>query len=358
MRKIIFLMLTFIGLSAASMNAQVLIGGSTTDEPNSSAILELRSSDLGLLLPRIALQSDTDEETILNPVEGLMVYATGTTGLAPGLYVWDGSLWGLVKGAVGTNPVTEITVTAEGSATSVIRGNTLQLSAALTPEDASNPHIEWSIGSGIGKATVNATGLVTGLYVGKVIILASASNGVFAEYELQVTNSGQTVTEYINEHPYLTYNFDGIVWMVENLKEVPANEEGYKTTYNVDGTADLNVNEGNPAIPGERGYYYHSSAPATICPAPWRIPSTDDYHALRASLLASDAVTQSEFAMFTSDIYFAGRNYADSWRNWGSHLILRSGSLSTATITRTEMSYAGEPSAITYASVRCVKPEN
>jgi uncharacterized protein (TIGR02145 family) len=82
------------------MNAQVLIGGDGTDNPDPSAVLELKSGNLGLLLPRVALKSTEDKSTIVNPVVGLAVYNTATTGtgstvVVPGIYVFTGTAWAL-----------------------------------------------------------------------------------------------------------------------------------------------------------------------------------------------------------------------------------------------------------------------
>jgi uncharacterized protein (TIGR02145 family) len=98
MKKIFFLMLIFLIWSAASMNAQVLIG--LGDEPDGSAVLELRSNNLGLLFPRVALKSTEDQSTIEYPVEGLAVYNTATVGndataVVPGIYVFNGTAWTL-----------------------------------------------------------------------------------------------------------------------------------------------------------------------------------------------------------------------------------------------------------------------
>jgi uncharacterized protein (TIGR02145 family) len=89
----ILLMLTFIMMSVASVNAQVRIGG--LDDPNKSAILDLNASDatdngtLGLALPRVALTSTTEVVK-----KGMIVYNTATAGdITPGTYYNDGSKW-------------------------------------------------------------------------------------------------------------------------------------------------------------------------------------------------------------------------------------------------------------------------
>ncbi|WP_395047283.1 hypothetical protein [Flavobacterium sp.] len=76
---------------ALSMNAQIGIG---TNTPKASSVLELNSTKLGFLLPRIGLTSATDITTIASPAKGLIVYNKASAGLAPaGLYQWNGSLW-------------------------------------------------------------------------------------------------------------------------------------------------------------------------------------------------------------------------------------------------------------------------
>jgi hypothetical protein len=81
-------------LITTSLNAQVTIG--SAENPAESAVLDLNTGgpgNLGLLLPRVALTSADDDETIASPATGLMVYASGTDGLPAGIYVWDGAKW-------------------------------------------------------------------------------------------------------------------------------------------------------------------------------------------------------------------------------------------------------------------------
>lgn len=82
------------------VNAQVLIGDTTTTNTVSDgAIFQLESSDKGLMLPRVALTSRTDNTTITpSLVEGLWVYNTASNGsgldrVTPGFYFWDDTRW-------------------------------------------------------------------------------------------------------------------------------------------------------------------------------------------------------------------------------------------------------------------------
>ena len=70
------------------MQAQVGIG---TTNPDLSSMLDISSSNSGLLIPRVALVSTSDVSTIALPVTSLLVY---NSGFAPnGYYYWNGTLW-------------------------------------------------------------------------------------------------------------------------------------------------------------------------------------------------------------------------------------------------------------------------
>jgi hypothetical protein len=95
MKRKIFLALTLIVLSAASAKAQVLIGAA--DEPHPSAVLELRSSSAGLLLPQVKLDNiDNISSLLTTPAPGMLV-CNLTGSLRHGVYYWDGE-WKLYIG--------------------------------------------------------------------------------------------------------------------------------------------------------------------------------------------------------------------------------------------------------------------
>ncbi|MDR0865237.1 MAG: hypothetical protein LBO74_09965 [Candidatus Symbiothrix sp.] len=95
MKRKIFLALILIVLSAAGANAQVLIGAD--DEPHPSAVLELRSSSAGLLLPQVKLDNiDNTSSLLTTPVPGMLV-CNLTGSLRHGVYYWNGE-WKLYIG--------------------------------------------------------------------------------------------------------------------------------------------------------------------------------------------------------------------------------------------------------------------
>jgi hypothetical protein len=80
-------------LSVDAANNSVGIGTST---PDTSAALDITSTNKGLLVPRVALTSSTDATTISSPATGLIIYNTASAGSAPfnvspGLYINNGT---------------------------------------------------------------------------------------------------------------------------------------------------------------------------------------------------------------------------------------------------------------------------
>jgi hypothetical protein len=99
MKKMFFLMLALLVLGAASMNAQVRIGG--TDDPSSGAVLDLNATDAAtnggkaLVLPRF--EAKTNFPAAVAPLKGALVYCTGNDSI----YSCTGTTWVAVGAAGG-----------------------------------------------------------------------------------------------------------------------------------------------------------------------------------------------------------------------------------------------------------------
>jgi hypothetical protein len=147
-KKAIFLMLTLIMMSVASVNAQVRIG--SLEDPHEGALLDLsQSGGRGLLFPSVFLfnpndfQLDGDKTT----AGGMVVYNTNSElDAGEGLYIWNGDAWqGLANNAqmptcvpvtattsslkAGTNARITVTVTSGSPAFSYVwkkDGSTVQ----------------------------------------------------------------------------------------------------------------------------------------------------------------------------------------------------------------------------------------
>jgi len=86
---IILLMIFSEGLAAQSL--AVNNSGATA---NASSILDVSSSNKGILIPRVALTGTADVTTIASPANSLLVYNTATvSNVTPGYYYWNGTAW-------------------------------------------------------------------------------------------------------------------------------------------------------------------------------------------------------------------------------------------------------------------------
>ena len=79
------------------------------------------------------------------------------------------------------------------SSMSLKKGSTVQLTAIITPKELASSKLTWS-SNNTKIATVNGSGLVTGVAVGKVTISAKTSNGLVAKCEISVTNDDVKAT--------------------------------------------------------------------------------------------------------------------------------------------------------------------
>ena len=142
----------------------------------------------------------------------------------------DGSgVFGILEISISnqqTVPVTAISISGAGGLTSITEENgTLQLTATITPSNATNKTVTWLIVNGTGQATISPTGLVTAISEGDVTAIATANDG-----------SGVTATFDILIE-YTQYNDFNII-VRENYVEVYFDEDhtGYRLSlYNLMG---------------------------------------------------------------------------------------------------------------------------
>jgi uncharacterized protein YjdB len=132
-------------------------------------------------------------------------------------------------------PVTGITVTGAGGASMInTNGGTLQLSVEVTPSDATDKTVTWSIINVSGQATISSTGLVTAIANGTVTARATANDdsGVYGTLEITILNqviyvTGITVT---GEGGSTTINSDnGTLQLYANV--LPANATDKSVTW-------------------------------------------------------------------------------------------------------------------------------
>jgi|GEM_PF-3591150 len=94
--KLKLLMLFSLPLLVQGQWVLINDGGGT---PDASAALEIRSTDRGLLIPRMGI---TDRLAIASPAEGLLVYQNDST---KGYYLYQNSEWNILEGKTVINNV-------------------------------------------------------------------------------------------------------------------------------------------------------------------------------------------------------------------------------------------------------------
>jgi len=131
-------------------------------------------------------------------IEALMKEGTGGDNLAVGWTTPSNGTTTVIPGTVLSpfvEPVTGIVVTPTN--TSIAIGYTTALTATVSPNNAANKNVNWS-SSNNAIATVNASGVVTGVAVGSVTITATTVDGSFTD-DCSVTVTAAPVC--ITSHP-------------------------------------------------------------------------------------------------------------------------------------------------------------
>lgn len=91
-------------------------------------------------------------------------------------------------------PVSGITITGNNGTSSISSDDgTLQLTATVSPANATNKAVTWSISNGTGQATINSSGLVTAVSNGTATARATAIDGSGVHSIIVITISGQII---------------------------------------------------------------------------------------------------------------------------------------------------------------------
>lgn len=95
--------------------------------------------------------------------------------------------------------VTKITVTSDGNADTVVKGQTLQMKAAAEPANAGDKTIIWTVIQGTGKAVIDKTGLLTAVEAGTVTVkAANPASGVSGTMVINITDDSALIAKYTN----------------------------------------------------------------------------------------------------------------------------------------------------------------
>ncbi|GHT88690.1 hypothetical protein FACS189474_4370 [Bacteroidia bacterium] len=147
--------------------------------------------------------------------------------------------------------------------TYVFRSQNTPIVLDITPSDATEP-IEWSVDRGTGAAVITQDGVLTGQVPGWVNVTAKVSSGASLTTAIAILPSTPRL-DHIGSNDYLTYDFNGDRWMIQNSKE---------------GTAIAQMYDGNPEM--ARGFYYTRTQSTSVnpadtpCPGDWHLPTYEE----------------------------------------------------------------------------------
>lgn len=137
----------------------------------------------------------------------------------------------------GTDPVTpkvkvtSISITSESNVVEIEEGSTLQLTATVAPDDASNKLVEW-LSSDTDCATVNSDGLVTAVKATEsLVITAKAKDGsnVTGAFTLKIKAAATLPADSILRGLVITDSYNHTITPADYLT-LPNNRKGYSTS--------------------------------------------------------------------------------------------------------------------------------
>jgi hypothetical protein len=182
----------FLLLVISSLHAQVGIGTTT---PATSSVLDITSTNKGLLIPRVVLTSTSDVATIASPATSLLVYNSGF--LPNGYYYWNGTLWvllatgnntnWLLTGNSGTNPANNFIGTTDAQDLRFRRAN--QWAGTI----ASNVT---SFGAQAGRTNTATNNTFIGANAGE-LVSAGASSGNVGIGTLALQGNANTISQNV-----------------------------------------------------------------------------------------------------------------------------------------------------------------
>lgn len=130
-----------------------------------------------------------------------------------------------------TVEVTSILITSESNVTEIEEGSTLQLTATVKPDNASNKQVEW-LSSDTDCATVNSDGLVTAVKATEsLVITAKAKDGsnVTGAFTLKIKAAAPLPADSILKGLVITDNYNHTITPADYLT-LPNNRKGNSTS--------------------------------------------------------------------------------------------------------------------------------
>jgi hypothetical protein len=334
-KNFLFLLLSIVG----SVQAQI---GIDTDTPNSSAILDLSTTNKGLLLPRLTSTQRDASDGILSPVGGIVIYDSTSNCLLISLDngKWKNACTG--EEVSTTSGITTSTAKTAIGITSALDNNTI-LEVVSNTKGVLLPRATADLASVTGMLYYNTTDNSIRLYNGTswVTLLANAGDAPYPPGTVHCNPSYPTEIVDVTSPT-------GKVWMDRNLGAFRAatasdDAQSYGSLYQwgrgSDGHQCVNRFTGDGVTtstdtstlsssdtPGHGNYIVPTSSPNNWrnpqnvnlwqgangtnnpCPNGYRIPTSIELEAERASWISSNAA--GAFASPLKISLAGARNYS------------------------------------------------
>jgi hypothetical protein len=195
-------------LNVVAQNVGINTDGTT---PDATAMLDIKSTNKGLLIPRVALTATNDAVTITTPTTSLLVYNTATAGTAPddvvpGYYYWNGIKWTTfgsgsgwsLAGNSGTDPGDETNPVVDFIGTTDDKDLVFQTDGSEVMRLYSGGGVEINAGVSVDTAitAINVEG-TTNNYL--ELNIQNLSNGALASSDIVATaNNGSSGSVYVD----------------------------------------------------------------------------------------------------------------------------------------------------------------
>ena len=177
MKKVVISVLLLSTLSITSLKAQVTIG--SNKEPHPGAVLDLKSDNLGLLLPQVSLKEnphwwaldfggESDTVSVKKSGIGMIVFNIAEVQDGQGLYFWDGTKWTKLGNKIQEPPETLANYIISGCTSFLFTYQQMTLSLVLSGGGETPNSYQWYCDAteiiGATGATCNLTAQTAGIH--------------------------------------------------------------------------------------------------------------------------------------------------------------------------------------------------
>jgi len=263
MKLLVIFSFLIISTSIFSQNVGVNGDGSS---PDASAILDVKSSDKGVLVPRVDIIDLSTAAPVTTPTTSLLVYNTNAT-TGPGFFYWDGAKWVSITGAKKVDDLSDGIVSGAGS-TSYYIG----LNSGATGTGAFNTSFGFESLKSVtsGKANTAFGGdVLTFLTTGEKNIGLGGSSGSLittGSNNLMIGNATQPINGAKNRQLNIANIIYGdSIYLPEGRIGIGNGNNTPKSTFDIKGSVSLTINNGGGITLSEDHYtYLISSSGATV----------------------------------------------------------------------------------------------